>query len=252
MEVSKDYKLYLKFIDKYLPVGFKGIQSNDTLMQKIFELEKKNKQYFYFADMLQMKILYTSPSIKQTLGIEPSEYDPGIQFRGTHPDDQPRHSISRARMIQLCNDLYIKGGDEHAVMSTSMRYLHAGGHYINFIVQGYVFTAKEPLSTTYTLFINTDINWFGPIKHGYNYYFGADKSFLRYPDKALILTGCIFTDREFEILQLLKNGLSSEEIGRQIFISTHTVDTHRRNILKKTGKHNTSELIIDLQDKGFF
>ncbi len=77
-------------------------------------------------------------------------------------------------------------------------------------------------------------------------------SHLRVPDKNLILTGCIFTDREYEILCLVKDGLNSIQIGESLFISSHTVDTHRRNILKKTNKVNIRELIIELQDRGFF
>lgn len=252
IETTSDYSLLLKFIDTYLPVGFEGIQKDDPLMLQINAMMKKNNQYFYIADMLQLKVLYTCQSITQVLGIKPEQFDPGMQFRGTHPDDLPRHSITRGRMFQLCCDMFIEGKDKHAMMTTSLRYRHAEGHYINILVQGYVFTAKQPIPTTYALFVNTDISWFGPIKHGYNHYIGEDMAFFRVPDKELILTGSIFTDREFEIIKLIRDGKDSHSIGNELFISSHTVDTHRRNILKKTGHHNTSELIIDLQEKGFF
>lgn len=42
------------------------------------------------------------------------------------------------------------------------------------------------------------------------------------------------SDREKEILQLVAQGKTSREIGELLFISKHTVDTHRRNIQKKT------------------
>lgn len=256
MDISGDYSLFLQFIDTYLPQGFKGIQKEDPLMRKICAMMGKNKQYFYIADMLSLQVLYTCQTTRETLGIEPHQFDPGMQIRGTHPDDLPRHSISRGRMFQLCTDMFIesrvKGIDKFAVMSTSLRFQHRDGHFINFLVQGYVFTVKKPVPTTYCLFVNTDISWFGPIKHGYNHYLGEDMSYFRLPDEELILTGSIFTDREFEIVNLLRMGLDSHAIGEKLFISSHTVDTHRRNILKKTGHHNTSELIIDLQEKGFF
>ena len=41
------------------------------------------------------------------------------------------------------------------------------------------------------------------------------------------------TLRESEILQLIGSGHCSGEIGRKLFISNHTVDTHRRNIIEK-------------------
>lgn len=48
--------------------------------------------------------------------------------------------------------------------------------------------------------------------------------------------------REMEILHYLAAGKSSKEIGRQLHISPHTVDTHRRRLLKKTGAGSAVEL----------
>lgn len=251
MEVSNDYKLLFQFIDTYLPSGFKGISREDPLMLKICEMMRKNKQYFYIGDIVQLKILYTCSAITQSLGIRASEFDPGVQFDITHPDDKNRHIVSRSKIIKISSDLLQKGSG-YTIFSTNLRYQHTDGHYTNFFNQAYSFVSNQPRKSSYALFVNTDIDWFGPIKHGYHFYMGQDISYFRIPDKELISTGNIFTDREFEILDLIKNGLDSKTIGNKLFLSSHTIDTHRRNILKKTGKLNTSELIIELQETGYF
>jgi DNA-binding NarL/FixJ family response regulator len=46
------------------------------------------------------------------------------------------------------------------------------------------------------------------------------------------------TKRELEILYLVAEGLSNEEIGKKIFISHKTVKTHIRNIFDKLQVHN--------------
>jgi len=51
------------------------------------------------------------------------------------------------------------------------------------------------------------------------------------------------TKRELEIIKCLADGLSSLEMAEKLFISEHTVRTHRKNILKKTGVSGTSQLI---------
>lgn len=51
------------------------------------------------------------------------------------------------------------------------------------------------------------------------------------------------TSREKEILQLIFEGLSTSEIGERIFLSPRTVETHRSNLLNKTGAKNTAQLI---------
>jgi DNA-binding CsgD family transcriptional regulator len=49
--------------------------------------------------------------------------------------------------------------------------------------------------------------------------------------------------REREVLALLIEGKKSEEISGQLFISKFTVDTHRKNLLRKTDCSNTASLI---------
>lgn len=48
--------------------------------------------------------------------------------------------------------------------------------------------------------------------------------------------------REREIVQLLAEGHSSPKIAQRLHISVRTVETHRRNIMKKLHLHNVAEL----------
>ena len=49
--------------------------------------------------------------------------------------------------------------------------------------------------------------------------------------------------RERDVIRLLVQNLSSKEISVRLNISSHTVDTHRRNILKKLNISSTGELV---------
>jgi two-component system nitrate/nitrite response regulator NarL len=53
----------------------------------------------------------------------------------------------------------------------------------------------------------------------------------------------VFTRREKEILTLLAEGLTSQEIAARLFLSNYTVDTHRKNMLQKFNVHNTTALL---------
>ncbi|UCD48877.1 MAG: response regulator transcription factor [Phycisphaerales bacterium] len=48
--------------------------------------------------------------------------------------------------------------------------------------------------------------------------------------------------REREVLQLLAEGKTSKEIAAQLNVSAATVETHRRNIMKKLDLHSVAEL----------
>ncbi|MEL7019998.1 MAG: response regulator transcription factor [Bacteroidota bacterium] len=49
--------------------------------------------------------------------------------------------------------------------------------------------------------------------------------------------------REQEILILISQGLTSQNIAKELFISKHTVETHRKNMLRKLDVHSSMELV---------
>ena len=59
------------------------------------------------------------------------------------------------------------------------------------------------------------------------------------------------TAREREILKLIAEGLSSREIGKKLFISPRTVDTHRTNLMLKLEVKNISGLVYYAMKHGF-
>ncbi len=52
------------------------------------------------------------------------------------------------------------------------------------------------------------------------------------------------SERELEILVLICQGYSNQEIADQLFISKRTVDKHRANILEKSESKNTAQLVV--------
>jgi DNA-binding NarL/FixJ family response regulator len=53
------------------------------------------------------------------------------------------------------------------------------------------------------------------------------------------------SEREVEILELICQGFSNQEIGEKLFISKRTVDKHRANILTKTNSRNSAQLVMN-------
>ncbi len=52
----------------------------------------------------------------------------------------------------------------------------------------------------------------------------------------------LLTDRELEIFRLIGGGVTTGAIAEQLFLSTHTIDTHRENIKRKLGAKTGAEL----------
>lgn len=59
------------------------------------------------------------------------------------------------------------------------------------------------------------------------------------------------TTREIEILKLIVAEKTNREIADELFISIRTVDSHKRNILEKTGARNSVGLVRYALSKGY-
>ncbi|MFV5702516.1 response regulator transcription factor [Flavobacterium sp. XS2P12] len=53
----------------------------------------------------------------------------------------------------------------------------------------------------------------------------------------------VLSKSELKVLTLICNGYTSENIGVKLGITKSTVQTHRRNMLRKTGFKNTQQLV---------
>ena len=58
------------------------------------------------------------------------------------------------------------------------------------------------------------------------------------------------TSREIEIVKLISEGLTSHQMADKLFISPRTVETHRSNLIKKTGVKNSIELVKKVEKMG--
>ncbi len=54
----------------------------------------------------------------------------------------------------------------------------------------------------------------------------------------------VLSERENEIIILIAEGLTNEQIAEQLFLSKHTVNTHRKNIMAKLGVKNTAGIVM--------
>jgi DNA-binding NarL/FixJ family response regulator len=50
--------------------------------------------------------------------------------------------------------------------------------------------------------------------------------------------------RELEIMTLIAQGNTNNEIAEQLFLSSHTITTHRKNIMAKLGVNNTAGIVM--------
>jgi len=64
------------------------------------------------------------------------------------------------------------------------------------------------------------------------------------PDKSISCDGIKLSVRELEIIQCVAEGLVNKQIAEKLFLSTHTIATHRKNIMSKIGVNNSAGLVM--------
>ena len=61
----------------------------------------------------------------------------------------------------------------------------------------------------------------------------------------------VLSNREIEVLTLISEGLTNIQIAEKLFLSSHTVNTHRKNIMQKLRVNNTAAMVMYAVKSGF-
>jgi DNA-binding NarL/FixJ family response regulator len=83
------------------------------------------------------------------------------------------------------------------------------------------------------------------VHHGNKYVCNEIKEIIQQAEEHPIALSGVnsLTDREMDIINLIKSGASSKEISTELQISLKTVEVHRHNILKKLQLKNSASLV---------
>ena len=183
------------------------------------------------------------------LGITAEDINPGHYTQLVHPEDEERLGQARARVYKMEKEIF-KAQKGSALTSYNLRIRNVSGNYNNLSVQDYMFFSPIPYKAVFLIQVITNIDWYKMKKDRFHHYVGNDLSLFKFPDQKLLEVGPDLSYREFEIIRLIESGLSSKEIADKLFLSIHTVNTHRSNILEKSGKSQISDVIYELKEKG--
>jgi len=54
----------------------------------------------------------------------------------------------------------------------------------------------------------------------------------------------LLSEREQEVIKMIAEGYTNAQIAEKLFLSNHTVNTHRKNIMRKLGVNNTAGIVM--------
>lgn len=180
-----------------------------------------------------MKSMLSQISFVDLTGTAVNAYEAVEQIKTTTPDIV----ITDINMPEISGiDLALKIRNEFAVVKVIAMSTFKERSYISQMIQngalGYLIKSaskeeiEEAILSVYEgkLYMSLDVN-------------------LSSSEKNELKNIPVLSSREKEILQLIADGFTNPQIAAKLFLSFHTVDSHRKNILTKFGVNNTASLI---------
>jgi len=221
------------------------------LHKKLLEIFQVGNFYYWFFDITSFKFLFLSPEIKKVLGYDAENIDLEFFMSKIHPDDQSTFLNHENMVLDFFNKLPVDKILKYKV-SYDYRMINSIGQAVR-ILHEVVVIQHDENKVLMTLGVHTDISHFKTSNVSKLSFIGmeGEPSYNNVSiSKKFKSANDIFTKREKEVIQLITNGFSSVEIAKKLFISKHTVDSHRKKALLKTNTKNIPELITKIINDG--
>jgi len=207
----------------------------DTL--NLFPLSKT--QCIYVQNYKQKRITYCKGTL-EFLGYTPEEFTTELIHTYIHPDDiDVVHRLIKAAVAYATSKSVLDFGH----IFIAFRLIKKDGTYTKVLRQSNIFETDKNGRFISNVSLLTDISFMNT-SECVEWQFKAkdldEQEFKKFVQQQYF---DFFSTRELQIIVGLKNGLKSEEISKELNISRNTVDTHRRNILKKSKCKSTMQLI---------
>jgi DNA-binding CsgD family transcriptional regulator len=222
--------------------------------KKILSLFQAGPSYYFVFNVNKGEFMHISPEIKDILGYDANELSAYEFVNKIHPEDQGYFIAFEEKLVNFFRALHLEQIPKYKIQY-DFRVADKTGKYRQILHQMIIIQYDDNKNLERSLGVHSDITH---IKYG-----GIPKlSFLGYEDEPSyyeVPTDITvftprkkkFTHREEQILRLIIEGATSAKISEELCISVHTVNAHRKNILKKSGCDTVTELISKTITKGW-
>lgn len=230
------------------------LKTADNLIERLSLVEKKEFNdhldlklgiYYFIYDCVNPQIITCSDDISKVLGYAPKDFTLDKFFDSIHPSDKEIFMKHEHLALDFCLSLAIENQKDYKIVH-DYRLRKANGTYIRILQQTAAYEVSDKVVLK-TIIQHMDISNIKDNSAAELHFIGSNgqPSYYNIESKSDInkQSTLKFTKRELEIINLLDQAKTSEEIAKDLFISIHTVRTHRKNILQKTGCENTIDLL---------
>jgi DNA-binding CsgD family transcriptional regulator len=219
------------------------------VIDQIASLFAIGSYYYYILNFENLELEFVHSGIQDVLGISPDSFSLDTLFEVMHPDDITRmHEKEQAATNFLLKKIAPKDIPFYKV-TFLMRLRDQNGNYKTILHQAKALHVSDDGKIHRSIIVHTDVSYLKmPVDHKMSFIGNERPSFYTIETRSNLHLieydlKSIFSTREKEVISKIALGETSNEIAESMILSIHTVNTHKKNIMKKSGCKNTSELI---------
>lgn len=250
-------KVYSSNIENYRPFE---LSADFKRFASIFSL---GNSYLYIVNLHNFKLEYITESVEQFVDKNVHEIELQDLLTTVLPEELAFINLKG----KVISDFYTRYLSKEDVLSYknmfSYRMKDKYGKILTMLYQAIPLSVHESGSPEHVLCIQTDVSHlkvtsttdvsFLHLENGENYLNVDTAKGIFNPDTAeknRRNLNELLTIREKEIVRNFAKGFNAEQIADQLHLSPHTIKTHRKNLLKKSGCNNTTELVAKCLTNG--
>jgi len=215
--------------------------------KKLLNIFQVGDYYYYIFNTATAEMEFVSDKILPILKLNKTDdFNVKYIFENIHPEDKNRFIRTEQKVTDFFNNLQPEQITRYKV-SYDYRLRKTDGTYIWVLMQTVTIQSTEDGAVIRVLGIQTDITHLKTDNKSSGLSFiglDGEPSFHNVPIDSLALPSDkeLFSKREKQVLQLVLEGKSTSQIAEILFISVHTVNSHRKNIFSKSNCSSLVEL----------
>ncbi len=257
-KISDRWKeMYSQQIKEYRPFEI----SED--FKKFASLFAPGNSYSYIVNLHNFELEYASDSVERFVSKKVSDIKLEDLLRTVMPEEIEHINIKS----KVISEFYTSFLDKDNVLNYKNMFTYrmkdARGQIRTMLYQAFPLSVLEDGTPEHVFCMQTDVSHLKVTStnavsfihmNGGKCYFNIDVSKGKFDPKGFDENHNDFsellTEREKQIVIRLSRGLNAEQIADELNLSHHTIKTHRRNVLQKSGCTNTTELVAKCLTNG--
>ena len=238
--MSDNQSYFLKAFRKNIAEELNGYDSEGIGYDKLAHFPLNEKQCLYVFHWGQGEIIYER-GLQVLTGYTVEEYDLEDMMQYVHPDN--RYFVSNITKEAVEHAIGTDTSEVDTRLFITFRLRKKNGSYVKLLRQtsSYEKDGNGKMISNFSLL--TDITF---VDSGDRVEWDLHSNGLdlkAFKKRIYGIYNGYFTTREKEVIQLIAKGLTNTQIADTLYISKHTVATHRKKIFRKARVSNAIDLI---------